>query len=418
MVRHGPDTTKKQRSLIIHTGNKTGSTAIQNMLDLYSQAIANLGIDYISMNRDAYFERYQSGNGARIANGALQNASPFELKSLVREVLGPNQFTIISSESFCKLGEQHLSLLRECLEELNIRPVFLVFVREPVEYFRSNYSQMLRMGRALTFDSYLEDLKPSWLHFDFLTALADSWPKQRIYVQSYDEAKSSLFSSFWQNIQNIFGIEGTAPISEGPKEINRSFYLEEMNLLLKQNKVFGGEFSLAVSDYFTYASGYVGTPWRVDQRSIDKIHDMLQLEVKWINETFFNGRQVIRKPTGPEEAGNNPSLDGKLPDGDTILGLLFYVMRNASQISESGLENFLHRINQISQSYGGTCKLNDGTQFDNYYYLLRNSDLVFSNVNPKEHFESYGKPEGRDWRSCDCDNCTVVLPEAHSDRSS
>lgn len=399
---------EQQRCLIIHAGgNKTGSTAIQNMLDLNSNAIAQHGIDYISITKNAYSERPQNGNGVQIAKGLLQGTSSYELKSRIRDVLGRNRVSIVSSEDFCLLRKRHLESFAACLSEMNIRTEILMFVREPVEYFRSNYSQRLRMGQALTFQSYLHN-PPVWQHAEFLKAAASCWPREFIHVLSYDNGKSSLFFTFWEKIRSICGVDITEIFEPVSVPVNRSFYLEELNLLRNLNQLFGIEFSQAISEWFTYASDYVGTAWEVGQPSINRIYDLHQADVDWINTTFFGGQNVVRKPAGPPEINDVQSAPDRLPDSNTLMKLLFFVLRNASQVTELGLTRFLINLADISEKYGGTSKLGDGTQFDNYYYLIKNPDLVHAGANPCLHFETYGRAEGRNWRSCDCDNCKAL----------
>ena len=43
-------------------------------------------------------------------------------------------------------------------------------------------------------------------------------------------------------------------------------------------------------------------------------------------------------------------------------------------------------------------EMDDGGIFDGIYYSLRNPDVITSNYSPLEHFNKWGKLEGRGWR--------------------
>jgi hypothetical protein len=400
-----PTTSDNDRCIIIHAGgNKAGSTAIQNMLELNSETIARAGIDYVQSNRVPYTGRMQNGNGVGLVDAIIRGAGSFELKSLIRGCIAENRVAIISSEDFCCLRPPQLEIFFRCLNEMHVKSAILFYVREPAEYFRSGHSQSVRMGSALTLEQYLQE-DSRWLHADLLRSVSSVWSPEDIFVLSFEQEKEALFTAFWAKVRDICGIDLRGRFVENAEQTNRSLYIEEMSLLGKLNEVFSVEFAQSISEWLIQDSGYKGTEWKMSQDWIDLIYDRHQNDVAWINTTFFGGRNVLIKPAGPSGDSTIPVAANALPDSSTMIKLLFFALSYGPHMHERQQSRFLHRLSESINNYGSTSTLSNGTQFDNCYYLINNLDLLGTSVDPRAHFEKYGRMEGRRWRVCDCNNC-------------
>ncbi|SPH16543.1 hypothetical protein DEA8626_00052 [Defluviimonas aquaemixtae] len=164
-----------KKTLIVHAGlHKTGSTAAQ---------IALMGLRDVIEARGVLLH---SPDGRRIAHhqhaSAIAHEKRFARKAAMFERLAEAARTFkghsifISSEDFeSALGDPDaLRRLSAFCERADLRPLFLIYLRSPIDYFESLYLEMLRHGQPLAADELAEDVlqegQYSWrkwtFHFD------------------------------------------------------------------------------------------------------------------------------------------------------------------------------------------------------------------------------------------------------------
>jgi hypothetical protein len=85
--------------------NKTGSTALQNMLYTNQNLLRQFGIHYV--DNAARNPLVQSGNGQDLVNLIRQGCSKNEIKRAILDFYRPDALSIISIEAFCLLSKSH-----------------------------------------------------------------------------------------------------------------------------------------------------------------------------------------------------------------------------------------------------------------------------------------------------------------------
>ena len=157
--------------LLLHLGaNKTGSTALQNMLYTNQNLLRQFGIHYI--DNAARNPTMQSGNGQDLANLFRQGGSKNEIKRALLDFYRPDALSIISTEAFCLLSKSQWNQLFECITELELQVKSLVYIRSPIDFYMSSYSQAVkRHGVFSNLETFVQ--KSMWTHLGLLRNLDD-----------------------------------------------------------------------------------------------------------------------------------------------------------------------------------------------------------------------------------------------------
>lgn len=134
-----------QPRVLLHVGmSKAGSTAIQAALVEKEHELRERGIDYPALSRHAsghHFDLFISL--AHRGAASLVDHSPWHIMSrYILESSSPT--TIISCEGFWLLREDSIRALHEYLIAAGIHVEVLLYLREPIAYFRSSYRQSLK----------------------------------------------------------------------------------------------------------------------------------------------------------------------------------------------------------------------------------------------------------------------------------
>jgi hypothetical protein len=388
-------TTTNRNKVLLHFGaDKSGSTAIQNMLYENRQILAKLGIIY-SDSRLLY-NSVQSGNGDKLYLLLKTGATGSEITKILSSLVETGKLSIISCEGFSNLSNIQLKPLYECLNRLKIDFKVLVYVRNPVDYYMSSYNQAVkRHGYHRDFNEFISE--STWTHASTLMKLRESTPSLDVTVVSYDQNKSHLYKSFWESIHAMYGIDATSKIPESAELANRSLYMEEINFMVMINKLFGGKFSTLISDFILNETRFIGTTMKMSQKNVTEISMRHKDDVEWINQNFFSHDQIVVSKN-PSSKSSKSSRVGDLPDAATLLQLLLFMMRNIDDlvrdVENKNITNLRTKILQSDYFED----MPDGKLFDNVFYLLQNIDVASIQQSPMNHFLKWGQSENRKWR--------------------
>ncbi len=388
--------------LLLHIGGpKTGSTALQNMLYQNHISLREKSIFY-----DEPFEptsNIQSGNGLPLFNLVRNGGSKTEVRKLLILNRRQNGLSIISSEFFVIWSRENWKLFFECALDLEIEVKLLLYIRSPADYSISSYIQSVkRAGETSEFETYLQSCQ--WLHADVLRNLSDIGYESSATVIPYDNVKEQISKSFWQNVGTMFemDIDITNLISSDAKTWNRSLDQMEINLVKEINKLFGDQYSQLISDFLITEFPSSGNEMVLPRTSLEAISKRWEGEILWINQTFFAGKDIL------QVSSNRYLLDDSLPDvrnevngypdPSILVQMIFYLLRNFGSEANRLMNLHLTRILKDLGEAEYLEKMDDGDFFDVVYYVLLNPDVLNSSCAPMEHFNNWGKTEGRSWR--------------------
>ncbi|MEM9845946.1 MAG: hypothetical protein AAF965_14190, partial [Pseudomonadota bacterium] len=182
--------------LVIHCGlHKTGTTALQAALVKMAPSLAERGVSFPSFEPgkpSAHHWLAKAIKGPHIYSKSRTNIS-----GLIEAARATDPHTVcLSSEDF----ETHLrhpraiARLMDIAGELKANVVFLIYVRNQVEYLESLYLQFLRMGLGKDASEVVEEVLETgqfqwrrWvIHFDYAAAIRDlAKTESEIVVQNY-----------------------------------------------------------------------------------------------------------------------------------------------------------------------------------------------------------------------------------------
>ncbi|MGC1429753.1 MAG: hypothetical protein WA822_14285 [Albidovulum sp.] len=165
-----------QKTLYIHCGlHKTGSTSAQVQLAGLHDRLRDTGV-LLHMPGGTRVAHHQHANcfyaSKRYARKqALLDALASDIRAF------PGHSVLISSEDFeTSLADpEALARMKDFAQSAGARPVFLVYLRNPIDYFESLYLQMLMHGQPFDADELLERVLQDgcyayrkWIfHFDY-----------------------------------------------------------------------------------------------------------------------------------------------------------------------------------------------------------------------------------------------------------
>ena len=385
--------------MVLHLGaNKTGSTALQNMLYNNKTLLRDYGIHY----RDSKVRNpvVQSGNGEILCNLITQGGSKNEIKRTLLHFYNPERLSIVSSEMFVNLTKQQWNLLFECFAELELQVKLLVFVRSPLDFYVSNYNQAIkRHGEFSDLETYIQ--KSGWLHFQLLQNLNETNINAEIKVVPFESIKFDLIQSFWKCIFEMSGVDVRGLIAEDQILSNRSLYEEEIQMMRRINAIFSTKESVLVSKFLVEDSNFTGTKMVVPRTAAKMVFDKHKHDVLWINNTFFSSENVLSIDYESYPIDDLIFPLETYPDSAMLVQLILYLLRNPRDEVQKSLPK---KVDDFISNFDATRyeeRMPDGSLFDNVYYLVKNPDVMSSGISPLEHFNNWGRDEGRIWRTRD-----------------
>jgi hypothetical protein len=241
----------KKPKIILHVGvPKTASTTLQFQLNNNEKILNGLGIGipHRFILKDDIHKVHHLLIRSRDVNNSKDNINKMkaELESLITKF--PNGL-ILSNESclgepfmdgrnvFFPLANKTSKILKKMFENYDVH--ILVVVRKQEEMIKSYYSQILRHGKSIAFESFCEKLHSidlSW--FKYLIELEQIVSPEKITIIHFDHLKKDVNTPFNQ-ILNILELDNSN-ISFRPttKKRNPSLPLHSFAIVLQINNLF------------------------------------------------------------------------------------------------------------------------------------------------------------------------------------
>ena len=404
-----------KRTLFMHAGGpKTGSSALQNALELNAAKLKNLGFEYAHKVGTSSKYQITSGNGiplfellngVSLANPWLNNANAQnatdllinnvkddELDSLLLSYFEDMPNAICSSEFFSELSNAAWSHFIQALQRNEISFKVIYYVRDALPFYVSAYDQTIkRHGQFHTLEEFAK--QQNWKHYEALKALHQAIPSDSLFVVSYESERNQLIDSFFK----LIGIGDSIKIDNISKKttVNRSLSQAEREILITLNAALGERYSTELSDLLIYANPEalpIHTYSNKFANQLEKRHD---LNAKWINDTFFKGESIVSvfSPTAKSKKVITDSAL-QLQNNDAYLNTFKWAIQKLEQDANTSPDVLLKRLVEAASA---TLPNNENIphDFDALSYLLLNQDVLLSGADPVEHFLNAGLNEDR-----------------------
>ena len=313
--------------------------------------------------------------------------------------MDPDCLSVISHEGISTLPKPSLELLFNCLDELEVNFKVLIYVRSPIDYYLSSFNQAVkRHGYSQNFERFTETNQ--WGHLNSLRCLDGLRPDADLRVVLYDNECDHLFQSFWGNVYSMFGVELQLLIPEDEKKANRALNVDEVNLLTSINHLFKDSYSTLISDFLIESNTAISTKPQINRKIAANLMTRHEHDIEWVNTKFLEGQNNI--PSTIENYQFEERKNSKrYPDSKTMLQLVLFILRNIDEaVIETGDRTLKALREKISNS-SYYDEMEDGSIFDNVYYLINNQDVITSAYSPLQHFRKWGQEEKRSWRVLD-----------------
>jgi hypothetical protein len=384
--------------LFVHAGGtKTGTSALQNFLEMERDQLHRFGLSYENSCGIKSVHEITSGNGDPLFV-MLRDAESTD-EALGRAILSYFNGTrraICSCEGFEELDQAGWARFSQIAANSGVHLEVVFYVRDVLPFFWSGYDQAIkRHGEYRTFVHWAT--QASWNHGIALKALASQIAPHKIHVLHYREGTRSVFDSFL----GVLGIDGVFKLDPLYKnmQVNRSLTRPEREALKLANAVLGKTYSRELSDLLIYSNPNAKSePVFVGKRGNKLLVDRFADEVGWVNETFFNCRSVVSVlPNAIPKQTEKRSVKAWNPTERNIADKLSYVwaVNKLGTVKADVERSTMDQLNATAVRYRQRLHPELPPDFNVLAYLARNPDVLFSGVDPIQHYLLNGRSEGR-----------------------
>lgn len=283
-----------EKTLFIHAGGtKTGSSAIQNFLEIHAPRLDPYGFSYANrLNIDSKYEIH-SGNGVSLFMLLTStNFTANELDNLVLSYFENRNNAICSSEIFEDFDAPTWKILIESTERLAIKLLVIYYVRNMIPFFSSMYDQGIKRHGIWQEFNEIAMTMMTWNHVQALRPLVDGVSISRMRVLHYDSHSKDLIRSFLDNL----GIDNSFKVEEPDRTriVNRSLTNDERDHIRFINKIFGEKYSTEVSNFLLNTNQSASAEKiNCSKNIVDELINRYKSDLDWINSTFFTGQNVL-----------------------------------------------------------------------------------------------------------------------------
>jgi hypothetical protein len=395
---------KKSKKIIFHIGGaKTGSSALQNFLEINFELIEKFGFAYENRLNITSKNEITGGNGYFLFNSLKDNVSDERLDYILMSFFGRFQNGICSSEFLSQLNSEEWERICQSCRRLNIDYDVILYVRDVVPSFYSAYNQCVkRLGECKSI--YEFSLIADWVYLNTLTTVQDSLDTTKIKVFSYSSVEGNIVKHFLHTIGvNCIEIDCENTI------VNRSLTPVELELMIGMNKCLGTNFSMVFSDHLIYSRPDIKTYAEYDSSVISLLEQRFKQDIEWVNETFFEGEHVISLL---HNSNKNSLKNIELQQSNEKILVMKILCECISKMSS--FDNVNARVYGFSTTIPSLINKPDyinldsiPSDFNPIDYLLLNPDAVFSGQNAYTHYLSSGDVSKEAIYHFNCENYMV-----------
>lgn len=388
----GLKNTNDKKIIFLIGGPKTGSKALQSFLEINSDLLKSFGFLYKKNNIPA--------NGYLLYDLLKNNiVTDEQLDHAIWGFIDHYQNSICSSEFLSFFNESEWSRIHQSCNRLDIDFTIIFYIRNLVPFFYSSYNQNVKgLGECRSVYGFLQTF--SWAHLNTLRVLHNCIEIDRIKVFHYDSICSKNI------IQHFFSVTGIDDYIElgSTDHVNRSLTLVELSFIRGLNKCLA-RYSSALSYHLIDLRPEIKAALKYDRSVVSLLEQRFQNDIEWINRTFFDhdvvGLLTKSEPTESNQFSNASEQTQQQQADESLLVMKALCERIADM---SHFDNIREHVFQFSISVlpltnrVSSYENDIPADFNPVEYLLLNPDVVFAGENAYEHYLSYGKSEGRDYK--------------------
>lgn len=375
----------------VHGGlPKTGSTYIQNGLQLLSSRGLLKRVGYPLLDTNDEFNRIGSGNGIDIANAVLHSGDKravlARVESCVDELLAKagnhTDELLISSEYFFFADPVSFAVLRDVLSARASRLHMVFSVRPLREWTYSVYGQYVKAhGLAEPYGVHWLEKQCS----QFLSCFANL-DRSGIETSVFAYSKRHQFAKFLEVIGEDESLAGEVPAMS----VNASLGVGDLELVRRLNAVFGDssmtrgvaeELSRNASDNDGYMPPELDAAYQQFAEGFRaRLEEMKGPVMERVREVLFSAPDADPQASPAERHGE---LRGDALD---------IVLRNLAPVVAEYSREAEH-FRALKKASAALSKSN--LFFDPMHYLLMYPDILDGGMDPWEHYLEHGRKEGR-----------------------
>lgn len=375
-----------RQTLYLHIGGgKTGSSAIQNYLELNADVLGKYGIAYFNrINISSPYE-ITSGNGIPLVGALLSGSRSADIETLIKSYIGDQENGICSSEMLSELKKEHFLAIIRSADKVNINIRIIMYVRDVVPYLLYAYDQRIkRHGECRPFNKWVTDFH--YKHFLTLNLITKIANNEYINVIHYETSATDLIGSFL----GVLGVNILTPHNGGESiVVNRSLCREERSAIRAINRIYGDLYSTDISNMLiSMNNNKVSEKMALDCGMVNYLQTRFQDQVSFINQTFFDGKNIV-------------SIHQKATT---------HIQQNKScrKLIHDAVFSWCDKEKQVIDAIKLFCETNKANYIQNKHllpddfdcidYLTINRDVFFANADPSDHYIRNGRSEGRNYK--------------------
>jgi hypothetical protein len=389
---------QSSKVLYLHVGGtKTGTSALQNFLEMEKNQLRRFGLSYENTCGIKSVQEITSGNGDPL-HAVLSDpeSTDDDLASRILSYFSGTRRAICSCEGLEDLDGRSWAKLARISGSLGAHLELIFYVRDVMPFFWSGYDQAIkRHGEHRSFAHWAA--QSTWNHGAALRQIAAQIPIHNIHVMHYEERTRAIFERFL----SVLGIDATFNIDPLHKntQVNRSLTKQEREALKLANSILGTTYSRELSDLLIYSNPNAKSePVFVGKRGHKVLLDRFSSDVDWVNATFFNGRNVVSISTAGAARGHegNPIKPWN-PTARNVADKLSYIwaINRLGTIKAEAERLTMEQLSAVARRYCQHTHPDLPADFNVLAYLVRNPDVLFSGVDPIQHYLLNGRSEGR-----------------------
>lgn len=304
------------RQLILHAGlPKTGSSALQVGFARNLAVLQRLDINYPNIRDDSRATRGKvtAGNSGGLSD-YLRNGSSHSdsapLNELRRTLLAaPQQGVLLSAENMFFGKPETIHAVRQVAKDAGFRVRAVMYVRDIVPWMVSTYAQHVRNnGFTGSIEAFLDTFEPSISRMQrHIGAYVDVLGDDSVTILPYEQYRHGLLQSF---LAEVLGWKGQEQDLKIPGQINRTLSAQEIRWMRHANQYASNPKAPRVlAETLTSRAPTEPSSLALTHQEVTRLRRRGKPQVEWINETFFDGREVIRVGDAPTtETGNEIPL--------------------------------------------------------------------------------------------------------------
>lgn len=378
------------QTLYLHIGGgKTGSSAIQNYLELNADELGKYGIAYYNkINISSPYE-ITSGNGIPLVSALLSGTGSSGIETLIKSYIGHQEKGICSSEMFSELKKEHFEAIIRCANKIDVNIQIIIYVRDVIPYFLSAYDQRIkRHGECRPFKKWVSNF--DYKHFVTLNEISTLFDKKCISTIHYETSVIDLIGSFF----GALGVNMLTSQNGGETiVVNRSLCREERSAIRAINRINGALYSTKISDMLISINpNSTSDKMALDCLTVKHLQNRFQDQVSWINKHFFDGKSIVsihQNVTRQDKTRQDKTTSYHKLIHDSI----FEWCKNEKQVI-AAIKLFCEEIKD-NRSQDKHLLPDD---FDCIDYLTINRDVFLAKADPSEHYIRNGMAEGRQYK--------------------